>query len=107
MAGLDQMLDAIRFGPKLAFFKNVNVEFPGAGLKSANEMAGETDTTNRQLQTTSDEQINATQGDGISRPLIDHTVYVAIFRILIVGIVSVKAQFSKEERIELTEDLLG
>src|SRR5262245_15467532 len=71
MIGFDQMLDAVCLGPESAFVEYIDVDFPDAGLKSADEVAWQANSRDWKLQPAREEQIDGAEANGISGALID------------------------------------
>ena len=57
------MLDAVGLAPEAASTKYIDINFFGAGLKSANEMARQADSGNRQLQATRQKKVKRAEAD--------------------------------------------
>lgn len=103
----EEVLDAVRLGPEFAAIEDVYVIFLGGGLKTADEMAGQADTGNGQLEASREQKIDKAKVDGIAGAAVHDAVQVTVLRVVIILFVAVKAQHIENVFVECGQNVFG
>src|SRR5689334_4637914 len=103
MAGVEQVLHAIRLGEQFPLIKGIDVYLGGRGLITHEKMSRHSNPGDRQTQPACDQKINQAKRDGISRPAIQHTIQVTIVRLVIILLVAMEFELAKKVLIDPAE----
>src|ERR1051326_7926453 len=71
---VQEVLYAVRLGPEAPPPEGINVNFAGAGLKTADEMAGKSDSGNGKFQPPADEEVNGAETNRVAVSAVHHAV---------------------------------
>ena len=98
--------DAVRLDQQASAMKGINVQLRAAGLKPAQEMAGQDDDGHGQAQPPGQQQIEQTQADGVASFVVQHHVEVAVVRIVETFLVPGEPQLAKKIIVDHADDLI-
>src|SRR4051812_17286457 len=90
VVSVNQVFHAITFAQKFTAIEGIDIKFLLAGLKTTNEITGQTNPRNGKLQSTSQQHVNQAEADWISRSPIDNAIQITVLRLVIIGFVSNK-----------------
>src|SRR5207302_436339 len=100
----DQVLDAVGLAQEFAAVEGINVKFSRIGLKTAKEVAGQTDASYRQAQPPREQNVKQAQINRVPAAMVNDAVQVAVLRIVIIFVISGKTEFAEEVLVDRSQD---
>src|SRR4051794_3424131 len=107
MIVVQEVLDAVGFGPKAAPPEGVDVDFLGRGLESADEVAGEADAGDWQFQAAREEKVNCAEANRVASPAVHDPIQIAILGVVAELLMARKGKLMEEIIIDEAKGLLG
>src|SRR5206468_8983682 len=97
--------DAIGLRPEFSTAEAVDIDFLSGRLITANEMSGQTDAGQRQMQTAAHKQVNGAEADRVAAALIDDVVQIAIPRVVSIPITPMEIKLLEQIVVDALQDL--